>query len=153
VSSVEPLSPMALHDAQRSRLKAVCLTSCGGFRLRSIGDNRSTKKPNSVELLSPMALHDAQRRRLTAVCLTSCGDFRLRSIGDNRSTKKPNSVEPLSPIALHDAPVAASYGCSVLAPRATLLCRCASANRGCCLKPPIKGGLANQRGLTFDFPE
>jgi len=43
---------------------AVCLTNCGDFTFRSIGDNRST---NSVEPLSPMALHDAQRRRLTAV--------------------------------------------------------------------------------------
>ena len=44
-SSVEPLSPMALHDAlaaASSGCSAVCLTSCGDFRLRSIGDNRST---------------------------------------------------------------------------------------------------------------
>ena len=69
-SSVEPLSPMAPPDALAAAsygCSAVCLTSCGGFKLRSIGDNRSTKKPNSVEPLSPMALHDAQRRRLTAV--------------------------------------------------------------------------------------
>ena len=57
---------------------AVCLTSCGDFRLRSIGDNRSTKKPNSVEPLSPLAQHDAQAsassgcsvlaRRATLLC-------------------------------------------------------------------------------------
>jgi hypothetical protein len=39
------------------RFSAVCLNACGGFRLRSIGDNRSTMP--SVEPLSPMALHDA----------------------------------------------------------------------------------------------
>ena len=54
------------------------------------------------------------------------GDFRLRSIGDNRST---NSVEPLSPMALHDAQASASYGCSVLARRATLLCHSCVSHR------------------------
>jgi hypothetical protein len=38
---------------------AVCLTSRAIFKLRSIGDNRSTKKPSSVELLSPIAPPDA----------------------------------------------------------------------------------------------
>jgi hypothetical protein len=45
----------------------------------------------------------------------------------------------------------ASYGCLVLARRATLLCRYASANRGYFLKPPTKVRLTNQRGLTFDL--
>ena len=49
------------------------------------------------------------------------------------------------------SPLKPASGCSVLAPRATLLCRCASANRGCFLKPPTKVRLANQRGLTFDL--
>jgi hypothetical protein len=144
---------MALHDALAEAscgCLAVCLTTCGDFTFRSIGDNRST---NSVEPLSPMALHDALAEAscgCLAVCLTTCGDFTFRSIGDNRST---NSVEPLSPMALHDALAAASYGCSVLARRAALVCRCASANRGCCLKPPTKVGRANQRGLSLDFPE
>jgi hypothetical protein len=39
------------------RLSAVCLTGYGGFRRRSIGDNRSTMP--SVEPLSPIALLDA----------------------------------------------------------------------------------------------
>jgi hypothetical protein len=43
----------------------------------------------------------------------------------------------------------ASYGCLALARRATLLCRYASANRGCCNKPPIKGGRAKQRVLSL----
>jgi hypothetical protein len=67
------------NDAQRRRLMAVrlfCPTGCGGFRFRSIGDNRST-------------ITTRKRRCLMAVrlfCPTGCGGFVFRSIGDNRST-------------------------------------------------------------------
>jgi hypothetical protein len=85
----------------------------GFFQCRAIVPNGSTRRAAEASY------------GCSAVCLTSRAIFKLRSIGDNRSTKKTSSVEPLSPMALHDAPAEASYGCSVLAQRATLLCRCA----------------------------
>jgi uncharacterized membrane protein len=97
---VEPLSPMALPRRASAGVfgsTAVSPTGHGAFKLRSIGDNRSTL-PNAlaleapmVEPLSPMALP----RRVSggvfgsmAVSPTGHGAFKLRSIGDNRSTPK-----------------------------------------------------------------
>ena len=97
---VEPLSPMALPRRASGGVfgsTAISPTGHGDFKLRSIGDNRSTL-PNApaagssmVEPLSPMAL---PRRAsggvfgFPAVSPTGHGDFKLRSIGDNRSTIK-----------------------------------------------------------------
>ena len=95
---VEPLSPMALPRRASGGVfgsTAVSPTGHGAFKLRSIGDNRSTL-PNAlalratmVEPSSPMALP----RRVSgsvfgsmAVSPTGYGAFKLRSIGDNRST-------------------------------------------------------------------
>jgi hypothetical protein len=54
---------MALPDAQAAGaavFSAAFLNGHSDYKLRSIGDNRSTNKPPSVEPLSPMALPDAQ---------------------------------------------------------------------------------------------
>jgi hypothetical protein len=62
-SMVEPLSPMAPPDAPAAGAavsSAAFLNGHSDFKLRSIGDNRSTNKPPSVEPLSPMAPPDAQ---------------------------------------------------------------------------------------------
>ena len=63
---VEPLSPMALPDAQAAAsevFSAAFLNGHSVFKRRSIGDNRSTipaAGSSMVEPLSPMALPDAQ---------------------------------------------------------------------------------------------
>jgi hypothetical protein len=121
-SSVELLSPIALHDApaeasygfrgclpcQLRSLQApidwgqsIYHASGGVFQCRAIVPNSSTRRASGGVF------------RFSAVCLASCGGFRRRSIGDNRSTMPAEatpSVELLSPIALHDAQAEASYG-------------------------------------------
>ena len=97
---VEPLSPMAPPRRASGGVfgsTAVSPTGHGDFKLRSIGDNRSTL-PNSpaaassmVEPLSSMALPRRASGGVfgsTAVSPTGHGDFKLRSIGDNQSTIK-----------------------------------------------------------------
>jgi hypothetical protein len=99
--SVEPWSPMALHDAPATasssfRLSAIWLfdlpvtVASGADRLgtidlpcllqcRAIVPNRSTRRASG-------GVFQFSAFGYLAVCLTGYGGFRLRSIGDNRST-------------------------------------------------------------------
>ena len=77
---VEPLSPMALHDAQAA--------ASSGFRLllplatvRSGADRLGT-----IDL--PLRCASGGVLRFSTVALTGYGVLRLRSIGDNRSTMR-----------------------------------------------------------------
>ena len=81
----------------------------------------------------------------------SGGRRKLSPRASRRAAEDFSSVEPLSPMAPPDALAAASYGCLVLAPRATLLCRCASAIRGCCPKPLTKGGGGKSKRPDLGF--
>ena len=88
-------SPTTRKRRRLTALRLFCLTGCGGFKLRSIGDNRSTISTRSGAVLQCRAIvpngspTTRKRRRLAAVrlfYLTVCGGFRFRSIGYNRST-------------------------------------------------------------------
>ena len=114
---------------------AVSPTGLGAFKLRSIGDNRSTL-PNAiaaratlVEPLSPMAL--------------------LRSIGDNRSTL-PNApaaratlVEPLSPMALPRRASGGVFGSTAVF----------SHRLGCLLAPIDWGQSIYTKAIIFYVPK
>jgi hypothetical protein len=131
---VEPLSPMALPRRVSGGVfdfTAVSPTGLGAFKLRSIGDNRSTL-PNApasraplVEPLSPMALPRRASGGVfgsTAVSPTGYGAFKLRSIGDNRSTlpnalaSRATMVEPLSPMALPRRVSGGVFGFTAVSP-------------------------------------
>ena len=68
---------------------------CGGFKFRSIGDNRSTISTRSGGVLqcraivtngSPTTHSGGVLWLFRRFCFTFCGGLRFRSIGDNRST-------------------------------------------------------------------
>jgi hypothetical protein len=100
-SSVELLSPIALHDAQAAasfgfrlfvspvavasgadRLGTIDLPCASGevFQCRAIVPNSSARRASGGVF------------RFSAVCLTSRAGFSRRSVGDNRSTIKPTST-------------------------------------------------------------
>ena len=95
---VEPLSPMALPDAQASASSvfgcfvslATVTSSADRFGTIDLPFRRASVGVFSmVEPLSPMALPDAQASESSGFrlfCLTSHSHFKRRSIRDNRST-------------------------------------------------------------------
>jgi hypothetical protein len=103
-SSVELLSPIALHDAHAAasfgfwlfdslaeipsssdRLGTIDLPCATGgvFLCRAIVPNSSARRASGGVF------------RFSAVCLTGCGGFRRRSIGDNRSTMRQRRSLPV----------------------------------------------------------